>query len=271
MAGTSFKIDHIVIMVDDLAAAMEDYRALGFTVLAGGKHEANPTHNALVVFEDGVYLELIALQPGSTSPRSPRLQRWLAAGPGLVDMALLPADIEADIAAARQRGVVIEDAEPGGRLRPDGQQIAWKTANLKGAGLPFFCADVTPRSLRAPEGGARQHSNGAAGVANVTIAVTNLEASAGQYRALLGLEPHQDTAIALPEAQITTFGLEETTISLAQPSSKTSPLQAYLEAGGERPYSFTLRARQQADNLRLDLNRTHGVRIKFDFGSDARP
>src|SRR5262245_34715412 len=135
---TSFKIDHIVIMVADLAAAIKGYTSLGFTVLEGGSHAGNPTHNALVVFEDGVYLEIIALRPGDNTPRSSRLQKWIQASPGLVDMALLPQDIEADVIAARQRGVAIEDARPGGRLRPDGQQIVWKTANLFGEGLPFL-------------------------------------------------------------------------------------------------------------------------------------
>ena len=159
---THFSIDHIVIMVDNLAVAFEDYTALGFTVLEGGLHQANPTHNALVVFEDGVYLEIIALRPGEEdAPQSSRLQKWARGRPGLVDLALLPGDIEADIRAARARGVEIEDAAPGGRLSPDGRQIAWKSANLHGDGLPFFCADVTPSAWRVPEGNIRQHANGA--------------------------------------------------------------------------------------------------------------
>ncbi len=38
--ASQLKIDHIVIMVDDLAAAMSDYAALGLTVLEGGVHIA---------------------------------------------------------------------------------------------------------------------------------------------------------------------------------------------------------------------------------------
>ena len=34
--------------------------ALGFTVIRGGEHANGITHNVLVVFEDGAYLELIA-------------------------------------------------------------------------------------------------------------------------------------------------------------------------------------------------------------------
>src|SRR5262245_35559824 len=210
---TSLKIDHIVIMVDDLATAIQDYSGLGFTVLEGGAHAGNPTHNALVIFQDGVYLEIIALRPGDSSPRSSRLQKWVQAGPGLVDFALLPQAIEADIAAARARGPVIEDAHPGGRIRPDGQELAWKTANLAGAGLPFFCADVTPRALRVPEGEVRQHANGATDVADLTIAVSDLEASTAQYQALLGLEPRYNQA-AVQGARVASFTLEATTLTL---------------------------------------------------------
>lgn len=259
---TSLKIDHIVIMVDDLAAASEDYKNLGFTVMPGGSHADNPSHNALVIFQDGAYLEIIALQPGNSSPRSSRLQKWAEAGPGLVDMALLPQDIEADIIAARARGVTIEDAQPGGRLRPDGQQVAWKTANLEGAGLPFFCADVTPRSLRVPEGEIREHPNGVTGVADVVIAVADLARSSALYGALLDLEPQADR-VSVPGARTTSFSLGSATLTLAQPEGADSPLQGYLAAAGDRPYRLTLRTQQPIGPLELDLKRTHGARLEL--------
>ena len=75
-------IDHIVIAVADLDAAVRDYTALGFTVLPGGEHPRG-SRNALVVFADGAYLEIIAF------PRPLPEYRWWQvldrAGPGLVD------------------------------------------------------------------------------------------------------------------------------------------------------------------------------------------
>ena len=53
-------IDHIVILVRNLEEAIADYTALGFTVTPGGVHADGATHNALVPFDDGSYLELIA-------------------------------------------------------------------------------------------------------------------------------------------------------------------------------------------------------------------
>jgi len=49
---TAFQLDHVVILVNDLAAAIEDYAALGFAVTPGGEHERLQTHNALIAFAE---------------------------------------------------------------------------------------------------------------------------------------------------------------------------------------------------------------------------
>jgi catechol 2,3-dioxygenase-like lactoylglutathione lyase family enzyme len=46
------KFDHIVILVRDLAQAVSDYNARGFTVTPGGEHVGGDTHNALVCLAD---------------------------------------------------------------------------------------------------------------------------------------------------------------------------------------------------------------------------
>src|SRR5262249_42797522 len=64
-------IDHLVIMFKELEPAIAAYRDLGFTVVPGGEHPVG-THNALVTFADGAYLELIAF-------KRPNVQhRWWA-------------------------------------------------------------------------------------------------------------------------------------------------------------------------------------------------
>src|SRR5689334_16707634 len=179
-------IDHIVILVSDLAAAVADYITLGFTVTPGGEHTGGATHNALVIFADDTYLELIAFK------RADPGHRWwphVAAGEGLIDFALLPGAIEQDIADARARGLAVEGPTPGGRLRPDGQQVAWQLGSPPTLDLLFLCGDVTPRELRVPLGAARQHANGVTGVAGLSVAVTELPASVERYRALLGRGP----------------------------------------------------------------------------------
>ena len=51
----TLSIDHIVICVNDVNAAIETYRGLGFNAFYGGKHASGQTHNGLIVFDDGSY------------------------------------------------------------------------------------------------------------------------------------------------------------------------------------------------------------------------
>ena len=69
-------LDHIVIAVADLDTAIADFRSLGFTVQPGGRHPGRTSHNALIVFADGAYFELIAW----TAPAPQELAGWPCAG-----------------------------------------------------------------------------------------------------------------------------------------------------------------------------------------------
>ena len=114
-------IDHIVIAVPDLAAASRSYGELGFTVVAGGRHPVG-THNALIAFADGAYIELIAFYEPN-----PAHKWWgpLLRGGGLVDFCMQTDDLLADTAAFRRAGVAIDDPSPLSRVRPDGYQLKW--------------------------------------------------------------------------------------------------------------------------------------------------
>jgi catechol 2,3-dioxygenase-like lactoylglutathione lyase family enzyme len=258
-------IDHIVILVSDLAAASADYASLGFTVLPGGEHTGGATHNALVIFADDTYLELIAFK--RTEPGH-RWWRHSATGEGLVDYALLPSAAEADIAAARARGVAYEGPADGGRLRPDGQQVAWQLGMPPTADLPFLCGDVTPRELRVPQGAVRQHPNGVTGIAGLTIAVNDLEASITRYRALLGRDPIEPPPTSPPGARFAAFEIGSAAITLAAPTGEAVPdgagsLRAHIAARGEGPYALALRTELAANAGSLDQGRTHDVPIEL--------
>ena len=273
-------IDHIVILVDSLERAQADYAAAGFTVVPGGEQAGGLTHNALVAFADGAYLELLAfrrplaeLAPGRPLPPSglSRLtERWIAraaGGPGLLDFALLPTAIAIDLAAAAARGLALEGPRPGGRRRPDGQEVAWELGIPVEPDLPFLCADVTPRDLRVPAGAAREHANGARGVAGITVAVDALAPALTRYTALLGAPPTGDDAAA-PGAARATFLLGAAEITLLAPDGPDDPLRAYLAAGGPRPYTLQLLARPGAPAL--DPARLGGARISF-LGAEDPP
>lgn len=184
----TFRLDHVVIGVRDLPRAAGDYRSLGFTVTAGGRHPPPRTSsNALVVFEDGSYLELIAWDPPNPEERWSNLVR--DHGEGFLDYALWPEDIAAATEAARRRGLPLAGPLDGRRVRPDGMEVRWRTSRQSTFDLPFLCADVTARALRVPEGEARRHANGARGISRVVVGVADVEASIARYQALLGVRP----------------------------------------------------------------------------------
>ena len=120
------QFDHFVIAVHDLAETAADYRALGFKVIDGGEHADGKSRNALIAFQDGAYLELIAFTESLAGTK----HRWAEAlerGEGLVTYALRVDDLTGAIARLQERGFAFSGPVDGGRLRPDGQRVAWRT------------------------------------------------------------------------------------------------------------------------------------------------
>lgn len=250
-------IDHIVILVSTLDQAMADYRALGFTVNFGGEHTGGATHNALVSFPDNSYLELIAFkreEPGH------RWWKHVVTGGGLIDYALLPGAIAEDIAVAKARGVVYDGPTSGGRLRPDGQQVAWQNGMPPSPDLPFLCGDVTPRVLRVPDGAAWQHANGAQGIAGVTVAVADRAKVAAHYQALLGVNP---TLAETPDALTAVFPLASGTITVAQPRTASSALADRLTTVGEGIFALFLRPAPDATPPPFNPALTQNARLAW--------
>ena len=114
-------IDHLVIVVNDLAEATSDYQRLGFTVVPGGRHPAG-SHNALISFQDGSYLEIIAFYRDAVD------HRWwdpLSKGERLVDFCFQTDDLRGDTEKLRAAGVSINNPVPWSRKRPDGYELKW--------------------------------------------------------------------------------------------------------------------------------------------------
>jgi len=84
----NFRLDHVVIAVADLARAVENYRALGFTVQIGGRHPGAPP-----TMPRGFRGRRL---PGAHRLAEPGpAERWYNVhaqfGDGLMDFALIPA------------------------------------------------------------------------------------------------------------------------------------------------------------------------------------
>jgi catechol 2,3-dioxygenase-like lactoylglutathione lyase family enzyme len=249
-------LDHIVIVVRDLAAAARSYEALGFTVVPGGRHPVG-THNALIAFQDGSYIELIAFyEPNAQHKWWQPLQR----GGGLVDFCMQTDDLRGDTAAFRRAGVEIDDPAPLSRVRPDGYHLKWLLSIPRGvyAGVaPFLIEDETPRQERVPR--QMRHANGVTGIAAVTVAVSDLASVRSWYAAVLGRAGREAVRDDL-EAAGADFTIGAHTLEFVAPQTATSQLHEWLRRRGPSPYAAALRTASRARQP-LDPARTEGARL----------
>jgi catechol 2,3-dioxygenase-like lactoylglutathione lyase family enzyme len=240
----TLQFDHAVILVRDLNAAINDYRQLGFNAFFGGEHAGGKTHNALIVFADGTYVELLAptrpelLQTVDPTDRTNFLFMFQY-GEGFGGYALLSPDLNAETEAMQKRGLDVQLRPPGGRARPDGQQLRWQSAMVGGSMTPFFIQDVTPRVLRVPiDADKIQQPNGISGVKGIRIAVVDLSIGLQCYEAMLNLKPNAENA----EFQVGDF-----TVRLIQSDVPEDRIHALILSG--------------KSTQTLDLALTHGAQI----------
>ena len=252
-------IDHIVIAVRDLNAAARDYEKLGFTVVPGGKHPVG-THNVLIAFADGSYIELIAFYRDNPD------HRWWAAlqkGEGFVDFCMQTDDLIGDTAKLRAGGVKIDDPVPWSRTRPDGYQLRWllSLARDEHRGVaPFLIQDETPREERIPR--ETTHNNGAAGIGAVTVAVIDPWEIKKWYEPVSGREglPLERTEIG---ALGCCFDLGPHRLEILTPIMADSPINPCLASRGPSPYAAMLR-RPAGTRSALDPALTHGAMLSFE-------
>lgn len=252
-------IDHVVVAVNDLSQAIQDYERLGFIVTVGGDHAHRGSHNALITFDDGSYIELIAFKH---EPPVKDNTWWdlLQIGEGLVDLALLSDDLLAELDGLMARGFAITGPVEGGRVRPDGVRIAWRVARLNTAGserLPFLIDDITPHDLRVPRGNDAAHANGVTGIAGVTVAVSSPQVATPLYRDLLG-EPSA-------HGKATWFMVGDQFVDLVDTKTDDPHVAAFVSNRGSGPFLVTLRG--PASTSLFDTNLTHSAQFAIDPGT----
>ena len=236
----AWRIDHAVIVVDNLTEARERFAAAGFSVVAGGEHGGNDTENALVPFEDGSYLELFApVNPAMATEMKAlvasgtfdaamqqenamdsRFMRHLADGPGPEDFALSSPglNLSAAQADAGQQGIILAGPIPMSRTRPDGIDVKWHVdVPVSGdtAAVPFLIADDTPRSYRVPGGADAMQPNNVTGIKRIVIRTQDQENVTQWYDTVLPGVP------ASTNGSATTYMLNGSTIEVRQGAAGT--------------------------------------------------
>lgn len=236
-------IDHLVIISPDLQKAVADASQAGFTVAPGGAHKDGFTHNALIAFQDGTYIELISPTNGIEGKN----HRWfsrLALGGGLVDICLASDDLAADVKAMQYAGRKYSGIVENGRHRPDGVELRWKGSMPPGAvgvaGWPFLIEDVTPRENRVsndPE--QTTHANGALGIAGVTILTRELDMARADFEAITG-RTTREMSSPMDDAPIAAFiNFDHNWLMLTHPTAGEAA--QHLASFGPGPYAVSLR------------------------------
>jgi hypothetical protein len=232
--AAELRVDHVTIAGRDLKGLRERFAAAGIRTEYGGKHTNGLTEMALASFADGSYLELMAAQDPKAGAPGHYWGKFIDGNAGPCAWAIASTDIEAD---AKLYGGQIT---AGGRKRPDGTALAWRSLPIgqavQGTFFPFLIQDVTARELRAfPSGKPTMPDE--RGVASVYIAVRNLDDAIAQYRKMFHLpEPARSTDSSLG-AHLATF--KGTPIILAAPAGAW--LEQRLTEFGEAPCAFVLK------------------------------
>jgi len=139
MTSTGPKLDHIMLGAADLDRAIAEFKAAtGVTPVKGGRHPGRGTQNALVSLGGSAYLEIITpTRETSGDDLVSDLQKLDRLTP--VGWALRVSDAASARDALAKAGLTVTPLQPGGRITPAGEKLAWTTFDVEGfEAAPFF-------------------------------------------------------------------------------------------------------------------------------------
>ena len=182
------ELDHASICGSNLDTLRQAFTDVGLTPEIGGPHGNGITQMALIGFDDGTYLELIApIKPGTTAGSA--WAKFMSEDAVPCAWAVGTNVLLQEVERLKKLGISVSAPEPGSRKRPDGMSIEWKTADVgsgtPGSVLPFVIEDATPREWRV-QTSASVKGAPVSGVENVVVGVNNLDASIALFRKAYG-------------------------------------------------------------------------------------
>ena len=164
----SLELDHLVVVVKDLEKATSIFRDNGFYVSPGGTHGL--TINALILFEEGPYIELIAMKnnllrktfkilhffrflkvfeffaPSLTH----RFINWFAQSNGIRDICFSDTNLKHNIFSESKSKEALLPKKKFYRETLSGEKAEWYLTGYQMHSLPFFIEDITNKEIRVP-------------------------------------------------------------------------------------------------------------------------
>jgi len=135
-------VDHFVLAAPDLQRACDEFQnTTGVQPTFGGAHAGRGTHNALVAFANGSYLEIIAPDPAQPATFMSRPMAALAK-PTLMHWAVRCSGTAALSQRLRELGWTPTEIQRMSRTPPNAARLEWELFGLKdhryGGLAPFF-------------------------------------------------------------------------------------------------------------------------------------
>jgi len=249
-------VDHIVIRVSDVEAAVDTYRGLGFTLT----HLPSPHGEeavAYAVFGD------FHLQFREVSDRPQ--------GDGLHTLALRTDDIEADVARLRSVGLAVTDP-----VGANGGSIPGRSAEVE-AFIPMRLVeqDSTTDQLSSLLGDPDPHPNTVTDLERTYIAVESIDRELRAFEDVFGVpapEPEMGTVIM---SMMSVFYLGEVGIAVAEPRG-AGPTADALAANGPGMFQVLFRAGHLDEAERFMVDHGHpaparGTRLSGESALLVRP
>ncbi|MEM9055672.1 MAG: VOC family protein, partial [Pseudomonadota bacterium] len=248
--------------------AIRDFEALGFTMTKGA--ESDSGHNALIVFEDGTYIELMhfpkaKLQSFMLAVTRPLglvnlilsgekeilrrfILHWKNAPRGhWVDWCFAATPIDHAVAHARRSGIMMTEASYAHeRPNAEGETAKWRMNGTTEPSIPFLVEDFPEAASRAPIPDTHAHTNGAVKLKQVIIGSPDPDETLNHLSALTGAQ--------IVDNQVEVNGV----LFTCEPEAERNfagPKELILSTGTNK-----------AEHGLLDTRKTGGARIRLVTG-----
>jgi hypothetical protein len=242
--NTTLEIDHVSVCGSNLDALRQTFTDAGLTPDFGGPHGNGITQMAIIGFDDGSYIELIApVKPGASAGSA--WTKFMSGDAVPCAWAVATNVLLQAVDRLKKSGIPVTAPERGSRKRPDGMSVEWTTADVgsgtPGSTLPFIIEDETPRAWRV-QTSASVEGAPVSGIENIVLGVNNLDASIALFRKAYGwsnpiIETEKDIG------KLAYFPGEP--VMLAAPSGG-GWLSEHVAKFGESPVAYLLNARDFA-------------------------
>lgn len=181
-------IDHLLVVVHDLEAAVRDFQALGFTIQQRDDSIEGSMINRFICFADGSYILLSAFaQPEQAKQH--RLAPFLARGEGWADYSFVVDDVAGVAHSLENAGLSMRGPIRVANTLASGEEwsldLLLTGVGAQGDGaLPFLVEDKEGRDKRIPI--PVPHENGASGIVGLRLAVRSAQSVADSLETMLG-------------------------------------------------------------------------------------